>query len=165
MLTGIVYLIAGTEPGPHNVVYYLGPIVALAAGMMNRETARAPYCSECEQWLVSRRIGALPRSVAEVQSVLQTGLVISLVGVKPYDDKAAIGDVEVTVYSCPQCREQGTVVLELHNCVGGGRSGKVPTLVKVGHWHYPGPALLAIESMFPPAPDEPFEPPSPEAKS
>ena len=51
VLTGIVYLIAGTEPGPHTVVYYLGPIVALVAGALNRQTARAPYCSECEEWL------------------------------------------------------------------------------------------------------------------
>ena len=57
------------------------------------------------------------------------------------------------------------MVLELYDCIGGGKSGKVPALVKRGRWQYPGPALLAVDSMFPLRPDEPFEPPTHEAKS
>ncbi len=118
----------------------------------------------CEGWLEARRVGALPRPRADVEPALATGQVIALTGVKASADAAVIGDVELTCHACPACREAGTVVLELKDCIGGGKGGKVATLVRVEQWLYPGSALLAVNEMFPPdEPDPALPPPDPAA--
>src|SRR5262249_19329732 len=95
----------------------------------------------------------------EVQPALAAGSIISLAGLTPSEAEAAIGDVEVKVHSCANCRERGNVVVELFECRATGK-GKTPNLIRIGRWSYPGTALLVIDKMFPP-PREHEEPSPP----
>jgi hypothetical protein len=149
-LAGIAYLIAGTDPGPHRSMPMLAAIAAVVGGMWNLKVANTPYCFSCDGWLADRRIGAFPRPRAEMELVISEGEVVSLAGVEPYAATASIGDVELHVHSCPACRENGSVVLELFDCTPGGKSKKQPVQVRVGRWLYPGAALVVIEKLFPP---------------
>ena len=158
---GVLYLTAGLSPGPQKVAYALGGLACIAFPITARGTSRTPYCAACDAWLIARRIGAFPRSAAAVRPALDSGAVVALAGLTPSAASAIIGDLEVKVHSCSDCRERGTVVVELLDCRGGGRHGKTPTLVRVGLWNYPGHALLVIDKMFPPPKvDEELAPPS-----
>ena len=157
---GAVYLTAGLEPGPHRASYFLGAMALLCFPFLARDSALTPFCGECDGWLGGRRIGAFPRSASEVHPALAAGSVVSLAGLTPSEESTPIGDVEVKIHSCPDCRERGTVVVELFDCRGGGKGGKTPTLVRVGRWAYPGTALAVIDEMFPP-PEPPAEQPAP----
>lgn len=149
-LTAFTLMLGGLEPGPHQAIYVLGPIIALGSAAQSRSYATTPFCLECDGWLVERCIGSLPRSLAEVQPLIAAGQVVALVDVKPYDASPSIGDIELKVHSCPECRDRGTVVLELFNTVKGGKDGKQPIVKRAGRWQYPGESLTAIESLFPP---------------
>lgn len=165
VITGLIYLIARMEDGPHQAAYIIGPGLAIIFGSVNRYIAGAPFCTVCEGWLIHRRIGGLPRSVEEIRPILDSGEIVALTGIEPYKTTTTIGDVDLTVYWCEECREKGTVVVELSDCQKGGKNGKTPTLVRAGRWQYPGLALPVIDEMFPPpaAPDRNLfpEPPHP----
>jgi len=146
----VVYLIGGMEPGPHQSAYIVGLLIALCCTLMSRAYAKTPYCLECDGWLDPRRVGALPLPLHEAKAAIESGQILALAGVKPYQEIASIGDVELKVHSCLECRERGTVVLELFDCEKGGKNSKVPRLVKVDLWQYPGASLPVIETLFPP---------------
>jgi hypothetical protein len=161
---GLVSLTAGAHPGPQKAAYSLGALALISMPFAARAVARTPYCAACDAWLEARRLGSFPRPAGEVRPALASGAVVALAGLTPSDTRAPVGDSEVKVHACPDCRERGTVVVELFDCRGGGRGGKSPALIRVGRWSYPGTALLVIETMFPP-PKEPDEPaPAPDPK-
>jgi hypothetical protein len=164
LISVVAYFIAEMEPGPHQAAYVIGPLAAISFASLNRMAARQPFCTECDAWLVPRRIGALPRTVAEVRPIIASGQVVALTGIPPYLDTTTVGDVDLWLYSCPECRENGTVVLELFNSTKGGKDGKTPTPVRVGRWLYPGIALPVIEEIYPP-PAEANPPPEPPDES
>lgn len=159
-MVAFAFLLGGRELGPHLPMFAIGPLFAIFAAVMSRAAATAPFCSECDDWLIERRIGALPKSLADVQPLIAGGQVIALANVKPYEKSASIGDVELKVFTCEQCREAGTLVLELTDCQKGGKNGKQPVLKRIGRWEYPGAALPAIEAMFPPPQEVPAAQPA-----
>jgi hypothetical protein len=146
----VAHLIAGQDPGPHRQAAEIGVMAALAGGGWNLFVARIPYCEACDLWLVDRRIGALDRPKNEVVPVLAAGRIVTLARDVPYAAQASAGDVVLHVHSCSDCREKGTVVLELFEATAGGKS-KSPTNTRVGRWQYPGAALPVIEKLFPPS--------------
>lgn len=148
--TAFVLMLGGLSPGPHLAAYGFGPVFAIVAALLSRAAATAPFCSECDDWLTERRIGALPKSLAEVQPLIAGRQVIALANVKPYEKSASIGDVELKVFTCERCRESGSVVLELFDCIKGGKNGKQPIVTRIGRWLYPGAALPVLEAMYPP---------------
>jgi hypothetical protein len=148
--TGAVYLSAGTASGPQSAALILGPVAMLVLGGANHETARSPFCELCSGWLTKRRIGAFGRSRAVMEPAIAGGEIVSLAREVPYQKQAEIGDTELVCYACDDCRAKGTVVLELHDCVKGGKHGTTPTLKLVDRYLYPGPALLVVNRLFPP---------------
>lgn len=154
LYAGAVYLVAGLESGPQSAALILGPIAALLMWETNASTARTPHCHRCDAWLVKRRIGSFRLPRAAVEPALAGGRLVSLAGEMPHPAAAAIGDVELECHSCPTCEDRGTVVLELSDCVKGGKHGTTPTLKRVDRYLYPGAAMLVVDRMFPP-PDEP----------
>lgn len=148
-LLAVAMIFGGADQGPHQAVFPLGLVAALIGGVLARVHATSPYCLECDGWLEGRRIGAFPKSLAEMQPLVADGGVVALAKVKPYDETAAIGDTELKAYACPECRDCGTVVLELFDCVKGGKNGQQPVVKAIGRWQYPGPALPVIQAMFP----------------
>jgi hypothetical protein len=147
---GAVYAVAGTASGPQAAALILGPIAALALATGNYDLARTPYCGACTGWLTRRRIGAFARSRKEVEPAVAGGEIVALAAERPYEKQAAIGDVELYCHSCEFCAEKGTVVVELFDCVKGGKHGNTPTLKLVDRYLYPGPAVLVLDEMFPP---------------
>jgi len=150
VLAAFTFMLAGTEAGPHKGLYGFGILFAILGAALGRSNASTPFCAECDEWLEGRRIGALPKSILEVQPIVAGGQIVALADVKPYEAKANIGDVELKVFCCMACRERGTVVLELHECKKGGKNGNQAILAWVGRWLYPGAALPAIEALYPP---------------
>lgn len=151
--TGVVYLVAGTGSGPQSAALVLGPVAVLTLSGANYDLARSPFCELCGGWLTKRRIGAFGRSRRAMEPAIAGGEIVSLADEASYEKQAEIGDVELTCYSCDLCRAKGTVVLELHDCVKGGKHGTTPTLKLVDRYLYPGPALLVVNRLFPPADD------------
>ena len=149
-LTAFTLTLGGMDPGPHQAVYVLGPLFAFGGAAASRANATTPWCLECDGWLDARRIGSLPKTLVEVEPLIAAGQVVALADVKPYDAIASIGDAELKVHSCPVCRDRGTVVLELFDCVKGGKDGKQPIVKRASRWQYPGESLPAIEALFPP---------------
>lgn len=149
-LVAVTLMLGGMEPGPHLAVYPLGLIVAMIGAAIGRSHATSPYCLECDGWLDVRRIGAFPKPLAAMQPIVSEGAIVALADAKPYEGTASIGDTELKAFSCPECRDRGTVVLELFDCVKGGKNCKQPIVKAIGRWHYPGEALPPIEAMFPP---------------
>jgi hypothetical protein len=149
--TAFVMMFGGLEAGPHRAALALGPLFAIFSAALSRSAATAPFCGACDAWLVERRIGALPKSLLQVEPIVASGQVLALADVTPYPESAAIGDVELKLHSCEACREAGTVVLELFDCVKSGKSGTQPLLKRAGRWEYPGASLPAIEALYPPA--------------
>jgi len=149
LFAGAIYLVAGTEPGPHRVAYLLGPITAVTGLFLNRHLARQPFCSACEAWLIDRRIGALPSSREEIQPLIASGQIAALAALRAYEETAEIGETELHVHYCESCRESGTVVLELFESKKSGDDGKTPSIASVGRWLYPGTALPVIEEIYP----------------
>ncbi|MFO0806788.1 MAG: hypothetical protein U0791_27095 [Gemmataceae bacterium] len=149
-LVAVALIFGGSDQGPHQAVYPLGLFVAVIGGVLARSHATSPYCLECDGWLECRRLGAFPKSLAEMQPLVADGGIVALAEVKPYDETAAIGDTELKAYACPECRDCGTVVLELFDCVKGGKNGQQPIVKAIGRWQYPGTALPALQAIFPP---------------
>ena len=149
LFTAVVFLIGGREPGPHQAAYVV-PVASRLPAPISLSYARTPFCLECDSWLDARRIGPLPLPLHEAKAAIESGQILALAGVHPYQEIASIGDVELKVHTCLECRDRGTVVLELFDCVKGGKNGKVPQLVRAGLWQYPGTALPVIEELFPP---------------
>jgi hypothetical protein len=154
LYAGAVYVVAGMQSGPQSAALLLGPIAALILAGTSYATATTPYCGWCDGWLTKRRIGAFALTRADVEPAVAGGEIVSLAGEKPYSESTKIGDVELTCYSCDSCADKGTVVVELFDCVKGGKNGTTPNLKRVDRYLYPGPALLVLNRMFPP-PDEP----------
>lgn len=154
LYVGAVYSIAGSQSGPQSAALILGPIAVLVMAGANYNTAHTPYCGWCDGWLTKRRIGGFALTRADVEPVVANGEIVSLAGEVPYQETAKIGDVDLTCYSCESCQDRGTVVVELFDCVKGGKNGTVPTLKRVDRYLYPGPALVVLNRMFPP-PGEP----------
>ena len=84
-----------------------------------------------------------------MEPTVSTGEIVSLANDAVYTEKAAIGDTELSCFHCPWCEDKGTFVIELEDCVKGGKHGKTPTLKRVDRWLYPGSALLVLRRMFP----------------
>lgn len=147
---GAVYAIAKLGSGPQSAALILGPFAVLLLAGVNYDKARTPFCTRCDGWLTKRRIGAFGRSRAVMEPAVAGGEIVSLARETPYQKQAVIGDTELTSYSCENCGERGTVVLELHDCVKGGKQGTTPTLKRVDRYLYPGPALLVVNKLFPP---------------
>jgi hypothetical protein len=170
ILTAMAYFASGESlSGPQSFLYVIGPIGAITLAVSGVNEARAPYCSICEAWLTSLRLGSIPRLAKDIQPVVATGAIVSLVGVPSSQAKASIGDVELNCFSCLKCRSTGTVVLELKECRPSGKN-ESPTLFTLGRWLYPGAALPVITQIFPLTPEEALledslsNPPTPESE-
>jgi len=158
MCAGVVYLVADLDDGPQKFMLGVGPVFALILAGMLSSTAKTPYCLECAGWLESRRLGAVARSRAEMETVLADGGLVSLSVAKTYSEQAGIGDTELTAHRCPQCGDKGTLVMELQECKPTGKNN-TPTLSRVGRWQYPGTAARVIDAIFPPPDDSVPVPP------
>lgn len=152
--TGVVYLVAGLAEGPQRFALGVGPGMAFAIGSILASTARSPYCLECAGWLVSKRLGAVARTRAEMEPLLADGGLVSLSAAKTYAEKTSLHDTELTAFRCEQCGPNGTVVIELSDCQMSGGKNPTPTLTRVGRWLYPGAALPVLDAIFPPAAED-----------
>ncbi len=147
---GVVYLVAGLADGPQRFALGVGPAMAVALALMTASAAGTPYCLECGGWLVSRRLGAVGRTRAEMEPLIAGGGLVSVSAAKTYQEKTSIYDTELTAHRCPACGDHGTVVLELFDCQWSGGKNPTPTLTRVGRWQYPGAAIPVIDALFPP---------------
>jgi hypothetical protein len=137
-----------------DTVAFLSLCFAIANALAAVQQAGQPFCTRCDTWLGSRKLGVLRRSCQEVEPLVASGEVLRLSGV-PIVEQEQPGDVALTLYSCPNCRDSGRLVLLLHEHVRS-KSGRR----QVGRWVYPGAALPALDEVFPPPADQPPRAPS-----
>jgi hypothetical protein len=155
-LVGAALLVTGGWDGRDNLLPVIGLLAALGTAVVAGAAAREPFCTLCDSWMGKRPLGALGRPCAEVKPLLSAGEVIRLAG-EPVLPEARAGDVELSMYFCPNCRESGRVVLELTDLF---KTPKGATQRRTaGRWVYPGIALVVVEKMFPPPVPAPQIPP------
>jgi hypothetical protein len=151
-LGGTALLLTDRWNDRHNALLYLCPLACLLTGWVGALTAREPFCTRCEQWMLKRPLGALRRPCVEVKAIVSQGEIARLAG-EPVLPRAAAGDVALSLYFCEQCRESGRVVLELVDVTRGAKGGT--SRRTVGRWVYPGTALGVVDQLFPPPGNEP----------
>jgi hypothetical protein len=154
-LAGTALLVNGGWNGRENGLLVVGLLAALGTAAVAGAAAREPFCTLCDTWMEKRPLGALGRPCAEVKPLLGAGEVIRLAG-EPVLPEAKAGDVELSVYFCPNCRESGRVVLELTDVFKNSKGATQRRTA--GRWVYPGITLGVVEKMFPPPVPAPPEP-------
>ena len=145
---------AGSFQDPQKMLAPLGVGFAVVGGSVAANRARRPGCAECDEWMEARELGTLRRPRAAVEPVVAGGEIVRLAGEEllPAKEPPEHGDVELTLHSCPHCRQAGPLVLELTEVVV--REKNQTTRRRVGRWSYPAAAWPVVDELFPPPKDE-----------